>query len=40
MLFLLGLTIIAAGVYYVTNGAIEKIETGSNNAEINSLMSL
>ncbi len=38
MLFLLGLTIIAATVYYVANGAMEKIENIRNNSEINSLL--
>jgi len=38
MLFLLGLTIIATGIYYVANGAKEKIENNLNIAEINSLL--
>ena len=38
MLFLLGLTIIAVTVWHVANGALDKLNNNTNEAEIHSLL--
>ena len=38
MIFLLALTIIAAGIFYIARGAEEKIQSDTNTALIQSLL--